>query len=140
MIVFLQLSRSQNSGICTQISTLKHFSLTALLIITQHSCSPSSYGRTTYTKPDWDVRLFTTIPRGTDKWKSLMKERTAAERVNNRILNDYGIGITKQRGKKRIFFMTTIAAMNVHLDAQLAKLTADGLFDFQGTFGLASAA
>jgi len=105
-----------------------------------NSCSPSSYGRTTYTKPDWDVRLFTTIPRGTDKWKSLMKERTAAERVNNRILNDYGIGITKQRGKKRIFFMTTIAAMNVHLDAQLAKLTADGLFDFQGTFGLASAA
>jgi len=33
------------------------------------SCSPSAYGRVIYTKPDWDLRLFTTIPRGSERWK-----------------------------------------------------------------------
>jgi hypothetical protein len=86
------------------------------------SCSPSEYGRVIYTKPDWDLRLFTRIPRGTDTWKELMKQRTAAERVNNRILNNYGIKQATTRGKKRIAFMTTLAAINVHLDAQLKHL------------------
>ena len=48
-----------------------------------------------------------------------MKQRTAAERVNNRILNNYGIQLASTRGKKRIEFMATLAAINVHLDAQL---------------------
>ena len=87
-----------------------------------NSCSPSAYGRVIYTKPDWDLRLFTRIPRGTDTWKDKMRQRTAAERVNNRILNDYGIQSGRVRGKKRIEFMTTLAAINVHLDAQLKYL------------------
>jgi hypothetical protein len=102
-------------------------------------CSPSPYGRTVYTKPEWDIRLFTRIPRGTPEWKNKMKERTAAERVNNRILNHYGMEHTRQRGKKRISFFTTIAAMNIHLDAQIAKLKTAGLFDFEGTFGIRAA-
>ena len=52
------------------------------------NCSPSKYGRTVYTKPDWDLRLFTVIPRSSAAWKGKMKSRTAAERVNNRILHD----------------------------------------------------
>jgi hypothetical protein len=91
------------------------------------SCSPKPYGRVVYTKPDWDLRLFTRIPRGTEQFKSIMNERTAAERVNNRILNHYGLNASKVRGKKRISFFATIAAFNVHLDAQLSKLKADGL-------------
>ena len=87
-----------------------------------NSCSTSPYGRVIYTKPDWDLRLFTRIPRGSDAWKDKMKQRTAAERVNNRILNDYGIEDDSTRGKKRIAFFTTIAAINVHLDAQLKFL------------------
>ena len=94
------------------------------------SCSASGYGRVIYTKPDWDLRLFTRIPRGTDTWKEKMKQRTAAERVNNRILNDYGIESDSTRGKKRISFFTTIAAINVHLDAQLRFLTEQGRFNF----------
>lgn len=105
-----------------------------------NSYSPSPYGRTVYIKIQWDIRLFTDIPRGPDTWKKLIKEHTAAERINNRILNDYNIGSTRHRSKKRIFFMTTIVAMNIHLDAQVAKLTADELFDFQGTFGISNAA
>jgi hypothetical protein len=103
-------------------------------------CSPSSYGRTVYTKPDWDIRLFTRIPRGTPEWKRKMKERTAAERVNNRIMNHYGMEHTRQRGKKRISFFTTIAAFNIHIDAWLAKFKAEGVFDFEGTFGIRAAA
>jgi len=86
-------------------------------------CSPSPYGRVIYTKPDWDLRLFTRIPRSSDTWNDKMKQRTAAERVNNRILNDYGIEHDSSRGKKRIAFFTTIAAINVHLDAQLKFLS-----------------
>ena len=93
------------------------------------SCSPSPYGRVIYTKPDWDLRLFTRIPRSTDSWKAKMKQRTAAERVNNRILNDYGIENDATRGKKRIAFFTTIAAINVHLHAQLKFLAAHRQFD-----------
>ena len=88
-----------------------------------NSCSPSAYGRVIYTKPHWDLRLFTRIPRGTDTWNEKMRQRTAAERVNNRILNDYAIESDSTRGKKRIAFMTTIAAINVHLDAQLKYLS-----------------
>lgn len=103
-------------------------------------CSHTPYGRTVYTKPDWDLRLFTRIPRASHKWKTIFKERTAAERVNNRILNHYGIENAHVRGKKRISFFTTIASFNIHLDAQLAKLKSLGLFDFNALFGLPIAA
>jgi len=93
------------------------------------SCSPSAYGRVVYTKPDWDLRLFGRIPRGSNQWKQLMKQRTAAERVNNRILNDYRVEKTNHRGKKRISFFVLIAAINIHLDAQLKVLQANGDFD-----------
>ena len=82
-------------------------------------CSTSTYGRTVYTKPSWDPRIFCSIPRGSDSWKKLYNTRTASERVNNRILNDYGVGATRRRGKKRIAFITLMAAINIHLDAQL---------------------
>ena len=69
-----------------------------------------------------------------------MNERTAAERVNNRILHHYGIENSHVRGKKKISFFTTIAGFNIHLDAQLAALTSSGSFDFNAIFGLRAAA
>ena len=54
-----------------------------------------------------------------------MNERTAAERVNDRILNDYGVGNSGRRGKQRIAFFTLIAAINIHLDAQVNIQSAD---------------
>jgi hypothetical protein len=87
------------------------------------SCSPSSYGRVVYTKMDWDPRIFCRIPRGSYQWKQTMRERTAAERMNNRFLNNYGIEHSHTRGKKRISFFTLIAAINVHLDAQIKTLS-----------------
>ena len=104
------------------------------------SCSLSPYGRVVYTKQNWDLRLFTKIPRGNDRFKQIMKERTAAERVNNRILHHYGLENSKVRGKKRILFFAAIAGFNIHLDAQLAFLKAKNRFDFCSIFGLKSVA
>lgn len=104
------------------------------------SCSQSSYGRTVHTHPSWDLRQFSTIPRGTKQWKDKMKERTAAERVNNRILHDYGIENSKARGKKRISFLTTIAGFNIHLDARLKFLNSKNLFDFKTIFSIQAVA
>lgn len=64
--------------------------------------SPSKYGRVIYTKPDWDLRLFTPIPRGTKKWK---ETRTCSERINNRILNDHKLHQMQIGGKKRYPFL-----------------------------------
>jgi hypothetical protein len=92
------------------------------------SCSDSTYGCVIYTKPDWDLRLFTRIPRGSDAWKDFMKQRTAAERVNDRILIDYAVENAPTRGKKRIAFFVTLAAINIHLDAQLKVMRQGGGF------------
>jgi len=34
---------------------------------------------------------FTPVPRGSDEWKQEMKNRTSVERVNKRVLVDYGL-------------------------------------------------
>jgi hypothetical protein len=54
-------------------------------------------------------------------------------------LHHYGLENSRTRGKKRISFFATVAAFNVHLDAQLAKLKATGQFNFAAIFGLGSA-
>jgi len=100
------------------------------------SCSQSKYGRVIYTKPSWDLRLFSRIPRGSDLWKAKMRERTAAERINDRIMQDYGLEFIKIRSKKRIFFFITAAAMNIHLDVQIKVMIKKGLFNFSELFGL----
>lgn len=82
-------------------------------------CSPSAYGRVIYTKPDWDLRLFTIIPRGSAMWKKYMNSRTTSERVNKRILNDYGLELAHSRGKKRTFWWSLIHSINVILDVRL---------------------
>ncbi len=82
-------------------------------------CSTSSYGRTVCTKPSWDLRIFTPVARGSELWKCEMKNRTSIERVNKRILVDYGLEKARARGKKRLSFWTTLHSINIHLDARL---------------------
>ena len=98
-------------------------------------CSPKKYGRVKYTPFNNDLRLHPNIPRHCAQYKIKMNERTAAERINNAILHTYGIENAKTRGKKRMSFFTTMAAINIHLDAQMAVLTAKGLFNFNFIFG-----
>lgn len=85
----------------------------------KQDCSPSDYGRCIYIKPVWDLRLFTVVPRKSDEWVKQMKSRTTSERVNKRILNDYGLEYSHTRGKKRLFRWSLIHSVNVLLDARL---------------------
>lgn len=82
-------------------------------------CSPSNYGRTIYTKPSDDPRLFTIIPRESHRWKTLFKDRSACERINKSLLIDYGIEHSRVRTKHRIYISLTCAAIILHLKAQL---------------------
>lgn len=85
----------------------------------KEQCSPSTYGRTVYTKPEWDLRLFTSIPRGSKQWKDEMNKRTSSERVNKRILNDYNMEEAHARGKKRWSWWTMVHSTNILLDARI---------------------
>lgn len=84
-----------------------------------NSCSDSSYGRVIYTKPDWDLRLFTPVPRGSKEFKEIYKNRSSSERINNRILNDYHLHEMKIRSKKRFSFFAMMIGINIHLDARV---------------------
>ncbi len=87
----------------------------------EHSneCSPSSYGRVVYTKPDDDFRLFTKTPHGSKAWKKTYARRTSVERTLKRSLVDYDIENLRLRAKKRWFWFSTLSAINQHLDAQV---------------------
>lgn len=82
------------------------------------SCSPARYGRVIKTRPDWDIRLYTDVPRGTEAYKKIYNQRTATERINNRILNDYGLQRMMIHRKEHYSFLTTMIGICIHLDAQ----------------------
>lgn len=80
-------------------------------------CSDSPYGRTIHTKNEWDIRLYTPVPRGTKEWKSTYNNRTSTERINNRVLNHYRLHSMMIHTKKHYSFMTMIIGICIHLDA-----------------------
>jgi hypothetical protein len=80
-------------------------------------CSNSSYGRTIYIKPDFDLRLFTPVPRNTPTWYKKMNSRTTVERSHKRMFTDYDIEAGRCRSAEHRFCRATLAAINVHLDA-----------------------
>jgi hypothetical protein len=65
-----------------------------------------------------------------------MKERAAAERVNNRILNDYGIENPKARGKNAFPFLLQLLVSMFILMLNLKLLKVKCLFDFMKTFNI----
>ena len=89
----------------------------------KEKCPSSSYGRCIYTKPDRDIRLYTTVPRGTEEYKQIYNNRTSCERVNNRVLNNYHLHDMGIHTRKRYSFFTMIICICIHLDARLKKRT-----------------
>lgn len=81
-------------------------------------CSPGSYGRTVYIKNHGDLRFRPRIPRGCEQYKKIYSERTACERVNNRVLNDYCLQHLKIRGRDHFSFWTMLIGICIHLDAR----------------------
>ena len=82
------------------------------------TCSPGSYGRTVYIKNHGDLRFHPRIPRGSEKYRQIYSERTACERVNDRVLNDYCLQHLKIRGKDHFSFWAMLIGICIHLDAR----------------------
>lgn len=87
------------------------------------TCSPSSYGRTVYINDALDIRLFGPVPYKTDKWKTIYKNRTCTERINNRVLNDYHLHQMRIREDSKVAFFSIFAAINIHLDVWIKNET-----------------
>jgi len=81
-------------------------------------CSPDSFGKTVYIKNNGDLRFQPAVPRDSELYKSTYSERTACERVNNRVLNDYCLQQLKIRGKDHFSFWTILIGICIHLDAR----------------------
>ena len=89
-------------------------------VVCEKPCCDSDYGLTVYTKPEWNRRIFTDIPRGSALWKRLYKRRTVSERVNKRY-NDFGLDTARVRENCYWYHLAHLAAMNMHLDAWIAQ-------------------
>jgi hypothetical protein len=87
--------------------------------------TPREYGKTVYVKTTDDPRLHPPIPRNTELWNNIYNERTAAERVNTKILTDYRLEQPKRYGKAKLCFFMFCNAINIHLDAQIKCQIAD---------------
>ena len=82
-------------------------------------CVPEKkYGRTVYVKNEGDLRFHPAIPRDSQEYKDIYSERTACERVNNRVLNDYQLQFLKIRGIDHFSFWTMLIGICIHLDAR----------------------
>ena len=84
----------------------------------QSECSKSNYGRTVYIKGKNDLRFHPRIPRGSSQYAEIYSERTASERVNNRVLNDYHLLDLKIRGVDHYLFWSVVIGICIHLDAR----------------------
>ena len=82
-----------------------------------HDCSDSPYGRTIYTYPQTNYRLFTRLPRGSLVWELHADHRSCAERSVKRKKLDCGLDHARLAGRERWFFRVMLAAMCQHLDA-----------------------
>lgn len=81
------------------------------------NCSDSSFGRVVYTFMKDNPRYFGPVPRGSQKFKDIYKNRTCTERINNRVLNNYHLHDMRVRDYAKVAFFMLIACINIHLDA-----------------------
>ena len=84
----------------------------------EKECSPGDYGRTVYIKNSSDLRFQPRIPRDSEQYGEIYSERTACERINNRVLNDYCLQHLKIRGRDHFSFWTMLIGICIHLDAR----------------------
>ncbi len=85
------------------------------------NCTDSDYGRTVHTKPEWDKRIFTTTPRGSNKWKNTMKKRTSSERRNSRVKTDYDLENDNVRSKSRWLIRIIMRDAAIHTNAWIKE-------------------
>ncbi len=84
----------------------------------QDQCSPSPYGRTVYVNMEDNPRLYPPVPRDSDAYKHIYNNRTSCERCNKRVLHDFNLEQWRGHSRMRCSFMSTIAGICMHLQAQ----------------------
>lgn len=70
-----------------------------------------------YIKNSSDLRLHPRIQRDIEQYKTIYSERSACERMNDRVLNNYHLQDLKIRGDDHFSFWTMIIGICIHLDA-----------------------
>ena len=83
----------------------------------KEQCSKSDYGRVVKIYDKTNLKLFSPLMYGSDEWKEIYKNRTSTERINNRILNDYGLHASSSWNGSKHFFFMILAGINIHMDA-----------------------
>ena len=66
-----------------------------------------------------DYKLFGPVPYRSERWLDIYRDRTCTERVNNRVPDDYKVQSLTCRNGPKHFLFTTMACVNIHLDAWL---------------------
>ena len=92
----------------------------------QAECSPSPYGRVVYTHPKTNYRLFTPIPRGSERWEQHYDHHSASERSHKRKKYDYALLQTRTAGRDRIFLRVMLMVMAQHIQAWAALAQRQG--------------
>lgn len=80
-------------------------------------CSTAKYGRTCSVPLASNIRLYNTPPRGSREWVETYNGRTASERCNKRIKNDYLMEEAHHHSTKFWYIRTYLIMMVLHLDA-----------------------
>ena len=83
----------------------------------QQDCPYRTAGRLLTINPKDSPRFFTVIPRGSEEFKLIFFERSAAERLNNRLLHDYNLEGIKMHNADHRSFLVAAASICVHIDA-----------------------
>ena len=92
-------------------------------------CSDAKYGRNFQTYPKDDLRIFTKVPRGSDKWKLIFNKRTSSERTNKREKVDYQLEAGRHKSTKMWYIRLYAIMMCQHIDAWFIHL--EGALDLQ---------
>lgn len=77
----------------------------------ENPCTTSSCGRIYHTNVDDDYRLNTVIPRGSEQWIQLFKQRTIIERTNFMVKFPMVLGYTKLRNTSSLKVEVIFAAI-----------------------------
>ena len=80
-------------------------------------CSSAKFGRTFSVAMEANPRLYNFPPRGSPEWKKAYNARTASERANKRMKNDYHLEAGHHRSTQIWYVRLYAIVMSLHLDA-----------------------
>ena len=80
-------------------------------------CSSAKFGRTFSVAMKANPRLYNFPPRDSPEWKKVYNARTASERANKRVKNDYHLEAGHHRSTQMWYVRLYAIIMSLHLDA-----------------------